>query len=246
MFRKALRSCQIRKQSGGFSFFDDHNAPPVQLILDFIADAEQFLNQHEDNVIAVHCKAGKGRTGVMVSCLLLHLGVVGTADEAMQYFGEQRTSDGHAVMIPSQKRYIRYYERVKKNGLPAPRPLILSHIKMVTVPSFDVGGGCDPYLIVMVGKESFKTSPPSSHLKREEEVDIDCHVRVDQHAKIILMDYDFHSSDDYMCHFWVTPEFVDDSLTLILGKDELDGAVKDTRNVHFKPEFQLQLFFKLP
>jgi len=232
--------------------FDDHNAPPVPLIVQFVADAEAFLNEHPDNVVAIHCKAGKGRTGIMTSCLLIHLGTphglehIQSAAEALAFFGEQRTSDGHAVMIPSQIRYVHYFEKVwKAGGMPPPRPLILSHVRMFTIPSFDIGGGCDPYLIVTNSKGSFKTAP-LQHLKKEETVDIDLNVLVDDHSKVVLMDYDHASADDYMCHFWITPEFVDDSLTLTLTKDELDGAVKDTKNVHFKPEFQLQLFFKLP
>ena len=42
--------------------------------------------QHEENVIAVHCKAGKGRTGMLVSCLLVHMGIAQTAEEAQAFF----------------------------------------------------------------------------------------------------------------------------------------------------------------
>lgn len=32
-----------------------------------------FLSQNDKNVVVVHCMAGKGRTGMMVSCLLLYI-----------------------------------------------------------------------------------------------------------------------------------------------------------------------------
>ena len=46
--------------------------PSLQLMLDFCQDAEAFLQADADNVIAVHCKAGKGRTGVMIVAFLLY------------------------------------------------------------------------------------------------------------------------------------------------------------------------------
>jgi len=43
--------------------------------------------------MVVHCKDGKGRTGLFVCCLLLHLRVCNTAEEAL-VFGSRRTEDG--------------------------------------------------------------------------------------------------------------------------------------------------------
>jgi hypothetical protein len=39
----------------------------------FCADAAAWLAAHPENVVVVHCKAGKGRTGLMLCCLMLHL-----------------------------------------------------------------------------------------------------------------------------------------------------------------------------
>lgn len=40
--------------------FQDHNPATLSTILNFCNDAKKFLEKKEKNVIAVHCKAGKG------------------------------------------------------------------------------------------------------------------------------------------------------------------------------------------
>ena len=37
------------------------------MIEDMMSDVSQWLDDHPMNVVAVHCKAGKGRTGIMVN-----------------------------------------------------------------------------------------------------------------------------------------------------------------------------------
>jgi len=51
---------------------DDHNPPPLSTMLQFCVYVEDFLSQDKDNVVAVHCKGGKGRTGTMCCAWLLY------------------------------------------------------------------------------------------------------------------------------------------------------------------------------
>lgn len=52
---------------------------------------------HEDeqglNTAAVHCKAGKGRTGVMICSYLMYSGLFDKAIDALRYYGLMRTKN---------------------------------------------------------------------------------------------------------------------------------------------------------
>ena len=52
--------------------FDDHNPPEFAMLFRFCRDAQEWLDAHPENVVAIHCKAGKGRTGVMICALLVY------------------------------------------------------------------------------------------------------------------------------------------------------------------------------
>eukprot|EP00954_Amorphochlora_amoebiformis_P029282 1392931-Amorphochlora_amoeboformis.AAC.2 len=82
--------------------FEDHNAAPMQTIEDICKDLHKYLNNDKKNVAAIHCKAGKGRSGLIIACYLLYSGECHTAEEALVVFAAKRTSDGKGVTIPSQ------------------------------------------------------------------------------------------------------------------------------------------------
>lgn len=46
--------------------------PPLALIHSFCKHVHSFLREHPQGVVAVHCKAGKGRTGLMICSYLLY------------------------------------------------------------------------------------------------------------------------------------------------------------------------------
>eukprot|EP00301_Raphidiophrys_heterophryoidea_P001643 c10789_g2_i1.p1 GENE.c10789_g2_i1~~c10789_g2_i1.p1 ORF type:complete len:662 (+),score=122.50 c10789_g2_i1:65-2050(+) len=96
--------------------FDDHNVPvPLDMIERFCVSCETWLKARPGNVVGIHCKAGKGRTGLMICCLLLHCSLYPHAEDALRHYGAFRTFDRLGVTIPSQRRYVHYYEKVLLN-----------------------------------------------------------------------------------------------------------------------------------
>lgn len=92
--------------------FDDHNCPPIELISLFCQSAYKWLKEDIQNVVVVHCKAGKARTGLMISSLLLFLKFFPTAEECIEYYNQKRCIDGKGLILPSQIRYVKYFERL--------------------------------------------------------------------------------------------------------------------------------------
>jgi protein-tyrosine phosphatase len=88
----------------------DHNPCPIKLILEFCVDICLYLIKNPDGVAAVHCKAGKGRTGVMICSYLIFSGLCKNSEEAFKHYAESRTYNKKGVTIPSQIRYIQYFE----------------------------------------------------------------------------------------------------------------------------------------
>merc|ERR1711997_941636 len=49
------------------------NPPPFELLIGFMEDAYAYLYEDERNILVVHCKAGKGRTGTMICALFVFI-----------------------------------------------------------------------------------------------------------------------------------------------------------------------------
>ena len=146
--------------------FNDHNSPPLEMIRLFCEDVIEYLKESPENVVAIHCKAGKGRTGLMICCLLQHMRPSMSAAESLDFFGRERTQDGKGVTIPSQRRYVHYFGRQLQlrsdtaggsggggggggEGVTARYPVVkLNHVRFVTVPLSGVGGGVLPWFEV--------------------------------------------------------------------------------------------------
>ncbi|KAK4366615.1 hypothetical protein RND71_014495 [Anisodus tanguticus] len=75
---------------------DDNHIPPLIMIKDFCEDVYSWLSRDPKNIVVAYCMVRKGRTGLMVCSYLFYSGM--SAEEALQ------------VSIPSQRRYVKYWE----------------------------------------------------------------------------------------------------------------------------------------
>jgi phosphatidylinositol-3,4,5-trisphosphate 3-phosphatase/dual-specificity protein phosphatase PTEN len=121
--------------------FPDGHACPLEYIPAFVAHAMDYIDGRDDRVVVIHCKAGKGRTGLMTSCLLMALEPgLRRADDAIEYYGKRRTLDGKGLTVRSQIRYVHYYERLRcdfSGLMPRKVPSISIHAMIVNAAMAD-------------------------------------------------------------------------------------------------------------
>jgi len=90
----------------------DHCPPTLPALLGFCRDVAEWLAADPENVIAVHCKAGKGRTGTMICSLLVFAGAAPSAHAALRWYELMRGGgERSGVTIPGQIRWVAMFER---------------------------------------------------------------------------------------------------------------------------------------
>ena len=55
--------------------WQDHHAPPFNLLMKLVEDMYSHLLRDEKNVVLIHCNSGKGRAGTATTCLLFYMGL---------------------------------------------------------------------------------------------------------------------------------------------------------------------------
>ncbi len=100
--------------------WEDHKTPSIEILFVICQSVAEFLAQNDERVAVFHCNHGKGRTGTIICCLFLYLGLFSTPEEAMKYYAEKRFEEkGYGVTQPCQIQYVHYFAEIlnEKNRL---------------------------------------------------------------------------------------------------------------------------------
>ncbi|XP_065090283.1 putative uncharacterized protein DDB_G0279653 isoform X2 [Ochlerotatus camptorhynchus] len=229
--------------------FKDHNPPDIELITSFCRDVDEHLRADSKNVVAVHCKAGKGRTGTMICCYLLYSGQFNTAAEALHYYAQRRTSDSKGVTIPSQRRYVEYYATLlRSNETYQPVTLYICEIRIAPVLNFKEG------TISVTGKgpmqlPEFKRAADEQQQHVVAKLDYCMPLAGDVKVELVKSSV---LRKEKRCHFWFNTYFVEKSarkdaegnLLLELSKSEIDDAHKDKHHKEYPNNFMVALVLR--
>ncbi|XP_069495518.1 phosphatidylinositol 3,4,5-trisphosphate 3-phosphatase TPTE2-like isoform X2 [Ambystoma mexicanum] len=242
-------------------FIDDHNVPSLADMLKFTASVRDWMAEDPQNIIAIHCKGGKGRTGTMVCTWLVDSDQFESAKESLDYFGERRTDTStstkfQGVETPSQSRYVAYYEIMKnkyKLQLPPEKQLRIKSIRINSIQGVGKNNGSDLKLQIIVKKEVvFQCISATQE---------NCKLFVDagNNAAIITLEgcpvisgdvkVRFESSaglpkgyDGCPFYFWFNTSFIEDN-RLYLSRNELDNPHKAKTWKIYSENFAVEVMF---
>ncbi|XP_035482792.1 tensin isoform X4 [Scophthalmus maximus] len=139
----------------------DHHAPALDKICSMCKAIDTWLNGDPHNVVVLHNKGNRGRTGVVVAAYMHYSNISASADQALDRFAMRRFYEDKALPVgqPSQRRYVQYFNgllsgHIKINN----KPLFLHHVIMHGIPNFEAKGGCRPFLKIYQAMQPVYTS----------------------------------------------------------------------------------------
>ncbi|XP_027133167.1 tensin-1 isoform X2 [Larimichthys crocea] len=213
----------------------DHHAPALDKICSICKAMDTWLSADSHNVVVIHNKGNRGRTGVVVAAYMHYSNISASADQALDRFAMKRFYEDKVLPVgqPSQKRYVEYFSgllsgHIKINN----KPLFLHHVIMHGIPNFESKGGCRPFLKIYQAMQPVYTSgiynvqgdsqtsicitiEPGLLLKGD--ILLKCyHKRYRSPCRDVIFRVQFHTCAVH-------------DLGVVFGKDELDETFKDDR-----------------
>ncbi|XP_052792295.1 phosphatidylinositol 3,4,5-trisphosphate 3-phosphatase TPTE2-like isoform X3 [Mya arenaria] len=241
---------------------DDHNVPTLREMVQFCKSMHEWLSADPENVVAIHCKGGKGRTGTMICTWLVECGNFEEAQDSLDYFGDRRTDLDHGstfqgVETPSQSRYVGYFGVVKNklNGsLPKAKYLKVKNVRINAIKGVGLGNGKDLKLelwckrkCVYRAKFYMGENCRLTHNSVDDYIEVevrDCPTLFED-VKVRFLSKSTNIPavyDNCAFYFWFHTAFVDDCISL--PRDEIDNPHKKKSQKVFRENFSIQLGFE--
>ncbi|EAY16009.1 phosphatidylinositol-3,4,5-trisphosphate 3-phosphatase, putative [Trichomonas vaginalis G3] len=234
--------------------FPDHHSPPIPLMLSILKHATEWLDADKQNVVAIHCIAGMGRTGTIISSLMLFLGIHEKAEDSLSHFANVRTGGQVGVKNPCQLRYVKYaeellrmaneggYDKFKCPELPERKLKTITFQNMYTKPK-------NIYITIQNSEwdviyNSAWVLDPTDKASKEFSYDLGVNIKGD----FIMNVYEVKkglvsSSAKCKLYFTMTTLFIHDD-TIIVPRNLIDGTDKDKNFEKYTPDFQVIFEFQ--
>lgn len=217
----------------------DHHAPMLMQALDIVQQILAYLHLDPANVAVVHCLAGKGRTGTIISMTLVAQGYA--AQDALTLFASGR---GQPVSQPSQIRYVGYFEKLLmlENRRPTPPLRRLRRIELSHAPNYDGEGSWPTCVVENYFQECARVSTPH-HIFADNLVAFDLDLTMGGDILIRM----FHQGVPlFRCQFHTLfLELTNDTHMMEFGLRDLDEQDEQPKvfERRFNPAFKLRIFF---
>uniref|UniRef100_A0A8I5SYK4 Transmembrane phosphoinositide 3-phosphatase and tensin homolog 2 n=1 Tax=Pongo abelii TaxID=9601 RepID=A0A8I5SYK4_PONAB len=206
---------------------DDHNVPTLHEMVVFTKEVNEWMAQDLENIIAIHCKGGKGRTGTMVCALLI----------------------AFEIFLTAENRYVGYFAQVKHlyNWNLPPRQILF--IKRFIIYSIR-GDVCDLEVQIVMEKKVVFSSTSLGNCSILHDIETD-KVLIDVFDGPLLYDdvkVQFFSSnlpkyyDNCPFFFWFNTSFIQNN-RLYLPRNELDNPHKQKAWKIYPSEFAVEILF---
>ncbi|XP_071003979.1 tensin-1-like isoform X4 [Oncorhynchus clarkii lewisi] len=246
LFNLSEKRCDINQLNPKVLDFGwpDHHAPALDKICTICKAMDSWLSADSHNVVVIHNKGNRGRTGVVVAAYMHYSNISASADQALDRFAMKRFYEDKVLPVgqPSQKRYVQYFSGLLSGNIKINnKPLFLHHVIMHGIPNFESKGGCRPFLKIYQAMQPVYTSgiysvqgdsqtsvcitiEPGLLLKGD--ILLKCyHKRFRSPQRDVIFRVQFHTCAVH-------------DLGIVFGKDELDETFKDDRFPDFgKVEF---------
>ena len=97
--------------------FVGYLCPPLMMLMEACASIHNWLKADNANVVAIHCRSGRGRSAVLLSCVLAwraaHGGDGSTNPlEWLSHLSQLRGEDESTITLPSHRRYLHYVAEI--------------------------------------------------------------------------------------------------------------------------------------